>query len=148
MFILQANASAELTNSVFQSRMDISDFILLAISLAILAAWVLAIWYILRWALLLILSGGKEDKITPAINTIRYALIWLIVSVITIFIFPKVAWLLWLDATKFASPEKIFFQIKVVWDKIFWPTDTFNPNSSSTNFSNDIDSLPADFSDL
>jgi hypothetical protein len=55
--------------------MDFGEFILLTISLFVLAAGLLSILFILWGGLLLILSGGKDDKIKPAINTIRFAVI-------------------------------------------------------------------------
>ena len=43
---------------------------------------------------MLILSGGKDEKVKPAINSIRYAVIGIIVIVIAIFVAPKVSELL------------------------------------------------------
>ena len=92
----------------------------------------------------MILSGGKDEKIKPAINTIRYAVIWIIVTVFTIFVFPIFWRLLGLDVEKYAEPKRIFEKIEEIWTKLFW-------NSSSVdtvNTINDIDTLPSDFSDL
>ncbi len=148
MFIETALAIAPTgqETGLFTSRMDFWDFILMAISLIVLFAGVFSILYILWWGVLLILSWWKDEKIKPAINSIRYALIGLWVIVISIFIFPKLAWLLGLDVSKYSSPDKIFMEIKNIWDKIFW-----NPGSSNVDFSKDIrsiDRLPSDFSDL
>ena len=63
------------TGSIFQSQMDFGELILLVISIFVLTAGMLSILFILWGGLLLILSGGKDDKIKPAINTIRYAVI-------------------------------------------------------------------------
>lgn len=130
--------------TLFSSKMEIWDFLLFAISIIVLFAWIFSILYILWWGVLLILSWWKDDKIKPAINSIRYALIWLAVMVLSIFIFPKIAWLLWLDVSKYSSPEKIFKEIKTLWDKIF------STKSSSINSSDikNTDTLPNDFSDL
>lgn len=145
MFVEIASASSQ-NATLFTSRMDFGDFILLAISLIVLFAGIFSIMYILWGGVLLILSWGKDDKIKPAINSIRYALIGLWVIVLSIFVFPKLAWLLGLDVSKYSSPDKIFSEIKNLWDKIFW-------NSSSTsniNFDSNAEtqSLPTDFSDL
>lgn len=134
------------TSAIFESKMDMWEFILLWISLVVLFAWIFSIAYILWWGVLLILSWWKEDKIKPAINSIRYALIWLIVIVLSIFIFPKVAAMLWMDVTNYASPDRIFTQIKVLWDKFFW-TDS-SSTSTFDSWNSNIDSLPVDFSDL
>ena len=147
MFIETAYAIAPTgqETGLFTSRMEFGDFVLMAISLIVLFAWVFSILYILWGGVLLILSGWKDEKIKPAINSIRYALIGLAVIVLSIFVFPKLAWLLGLDVSKYSSPDKIFMEIKHIWDKIFWNTWW------SSNFSNDvrtIDRLPSDFSDL
>ncbi len=150
MFIETAYATmmanwSQTTWALFSSRMDIWDFILFAISIIVLFAWIFSIMYILWGWILLILSWGKDEKIKPAINSIRYALIWLWVIVISIFVFPKLAWLLGLDVSKYSSPDKIFREIKVLWDKIFGTSSSTTIDISSGN----IDwSLPSDFSDL
>jgi len=94
---------------------------------------------------LLILSGGKDDKIKPAINSIRYALIGLALIVVSIFIFPMLARLLNLDVDKYSSPDRIFQQIKIIGDKIF------NTNKQKIRIDDRgrLDGpLPNDFSDL
>lgn len=131
---------------LFTSRMEFGDFVLMAISLIVLFAWVFSILYILWGGVLLILSGWKDEKIKPAINSIRYALIGLWVIVLSIFVFPKLAWLLGLDVSKYSSPDKIFMEIKNIGDKIFG-----NTSWSDVYLEWDIKSvetLPTDFSDL
>jgi hypothetical protein len=135
---------AATNSSVFGDTMAFWDFILLAISLFVLFAGVLSIVFILWWGLLLILSGGKDDKIKPAINTIRYAIIWVVITVISIFLFPILWKLLWLDVEKYAKPDRIFETIESIWNKIFWWGDIKVPDSTL----NDIDNLWPDFSDL
>lgn len=129
-------------SSIFASTIGFWDFVLLAISLFVLFSWIFSIVFILWWWLLLILSGGSDDKIKPAINTIRYAVIGIVVTVLTIFIFPILWRLLWLDVEKYAEPKRIFQKIEEIWNKIFWTTS--NVNWSIDN----IDNFPSDFSDL
>lgn len=132
--------------SIFEAKMDFGEFILLAISMFVLAAGVFSIVFILWWGLLLILSGGKDDKIKPAINTIRFAVIWVVVTVLTIFLFPVFGRLLGLDVERYAKPQRIFEKIEEIWDKIF-----ANPSSSTqynTAKPDSLDDFPADFSDL
>ena len=126
--------------------MDFWEFILLAISLFVLAAGILSILFILWWGLLLILSGGKDDKIKPAINTIRYAIIWVIVTVLTIFLFPILGRLLGLDVEKYAQPKRIFEKIEEIWNSVFgWGSSSSSSSWWSWDFSDDF---PDDFSDL
>ena len=134
------------TNSIFEARMDFGELILLVISLFVLAAGMLSILFILWWGLLLILSGGKDDKIKPAINTIRYAVIWVVVTVLTIFLFPVFGRLLWLDVEQYAKPQRIFEKIEEIGDKVFGAS-TANTSTNSSNIDS-LDDFPADFSDL
>ena len=141
--IVETTYAIEAWSSLLAETMEFWDFVLLAISLFVLTAWIFSILFILWWGLLLILSGGKDDKIKPAINTIRYAVIGIIVTVFTIFVFPILGRLLWLDVEKYAEPKRIFEKIEEIWDKIFW-----NTNSYDTSNIESIDDLPSDFSDL
>ncbi len=131
--------------SIIWEQMTFWDFILLSISIFVLASWIFSIIFILWWGLLLVLSGGKDDKIKPAINTIRYAVIWIIITVLTIFLFPILGNLLWLDVEKYAEPSRIFEKIEEIWNKIFWNSTTYIWNGTNIN---DIDDFPTDFSDL
>lgn len=134
------------TGSILEAKMDFWEFILLAISLFVLAAWILSIVFILWWGLLLILSGGKDDKIKPAINTIRFAVIGVVVTVLTIFLFPVFGRLLGLDVERYAKPQRIFEKIEEIWDKIFWNSSSWVQYNTTTPES--LDDFPADFSDL
>lgn len=146
-----ANAALETTASwtspLFWPNMDPGDFILTIISLFVLIAWILSILFILRGGLLLILSGGKDDKIKPAINTIRYAVIWVVITVVAIFVFPVLWKLLWIDVEKYANPTAIFRKIEDIWNNVFW-TSSSSSSSIWTDSWNSTWWIPADFSDL
>lgn len=145
-YAISTTSSASSNWALFNSHMEFWDFVLFWISMIVLFAWVFSIIYILWWWVLLILSWWKDDKIKPAINSIRYSLIWLAVIVLSIFVFPKIAYLLWLDVSKYSQPEKIFNEIKVIWDKVFKTWNSwFNSNSIDTKSNWSID---VDFSDL
>lgn len=134
------------TWSILEPQMNFWEFVLLAISLFVLLAWLFSILFILWWGLLLILSGWKDDKIKPAINTIRYAVIWVIITVLSIFLFPIFWSLLWLDVEKYAKPQRIFEKIEEIGTTIFW-WDTGSRYDSTQN-PESLDNFPADFSDL
>lgn len=145
MLVTQVVAfSSSNASPIFWESMAFGDFILLAISLFVLFAWILSIVFILWWGLLLILSGGKDDKIKPAINTIRYAIIGVIITVLSIFLFPILWRLLGLDVNKYAKPERIFEKIEEIWNNVFWWDDI---KVNSNKFEN-VDVLWPDFSDL
>ncbi|MCP4523586.1 MAG: hypothetical protein GY828_05205 [Candidatus Gracilibacteria bacterium] len=129
---------------LFGETMEFGDFILLSISLFVLASGVFSIVFILWGGLLLILSGGKDEKIKPAINTIRYAIIGVIITVLSIFLFPILGRLLGIDVEKYAKPDRIFETIEEIGNKIFRSSDV---KYKTTNFE-DIDTPTGDFSDL
>lgn len=141
--IVETAYAIDKTTSIFWASMNFWDFVLLSISIFVLASWVFSIVFILWGGLLLILSWGKDEKIKPAINTIRYAVIGIVVTVLTIFIFPILWRLLWLDVEKYAEPKRIFEKIEEIWNKVFW-------KSSSTYdwWIDDLENFPSDFSDL
>jgi len=134
------------SDTILGQQLDFWEFVLLAISLFVLASGVLSIIFILRWWLLLILSWGKDDKIKPAINTIRYAIIGIVVTVLTIFFFPIFGGLLGIDVEKYAQPKRIFEKIEEIGNKVFWKTKTTLWGSSS--WVDSLDDFPDDFSDL
>lgn len=130
---------------LFGPWMDFGDFVLLAISLFVLAAGIFSVVFILWGGLLLILSGGKDEKIKPAINTIRYAIIGIIMTVLTLFLFPIFGRLLGLDVEKYAEPARIFEKIEELGDIIFG--DTSSPKNLNSDV-NSIEEIPSDWSDL
>ena len=137
-------AFAANTSPLLSSTTDPWDIVLLVISIFVLVAWVASILFILWWGLLMILSWWKEDKITPALNTIRYAIFWVIVTVATIFLFPILGRILGIDVDKYAKPSRIFEKIDDIWNKIFWS------NSSSYNSISNVPEweLPDDYVNL
>ncbi len=129
---------------LFWETMEFGDFILLSISLFVIASGVFSIVFILWWGLLLILSGGKDEKIKPAINTIRYAIIGIIITVLSIFLFPILGRLLGIDVEKYAKPDRIFEKIEEIWNNIFGGSDV---KYKTTNF-DDVQEPIGDFTDL
>ena len=122
---------------------EFDDIIRVAISLIILFSWIVAIFFIIWWWVMLILSGGKEDKVKPAVNSIKYAVIWLIVIILSVFLTPKFWDMLGLNVSKYVSPDVIFSTIKDLSNKFFWTKNDVNIDSTPTD-----SALPADFSDL
>lgn len=89
---------------------------------------------------MLILSGGKDEKVKPAINSIRYAVIGIIVIVVAIFVAPKVSEMLWLGEHDYLSPKSVFDTIKMLMNRIFGTSSSSSYDSSSTDLT--------DFSDF
>ncbi len=151
-----ANSQVEGIWWIFSQNLTFWDFFLLLISLFVLAAWVLSIVFVLWWGLLLILSWGKDEKIKPAINTIRYAVIGMIVTVLSIFLFPILWRLLGLEVERYAQPKRIFEKIEEIGNRIFstsgetWSYWGSVGSSSSWWYRTGqwLDDFPDDFSDL
>lgn len=122
---------------------EMDDVIRVAISIIILFSWVLAVFFIIWGWVMLILSGWKEDKVKPAVNSIKYAVVWLIVIILSVFLTPKLWNMLGLNVSKYVSPDIIFTTIKDLSNKFFWTKDTIEFDSWSSS-----DTLPSDFSDL
>jgi hypothetical protein len=99
---------------------DALRFINLAIAWVILFAGALCLIYVFLGALSFIFSGGKEDKVKDAINTIRYAIIGLVLVFISVFIVGTAGKaLLGLDVIRYISYSEI---IKIV-QSISTPSD-------------------------
>lgn len=65
------------------------DIIRIAVSLIVLVAGLCAVFFVIWGGVMLILSGGRDEKVKPAINSIRYAIIGAVVIVVSVFIAPK-----------------------------------------------------------
>jgi hypothetical protein len=128
---------------------SIDQILRVGIALAILISGVLSVCFIIWWGIMLILSGGKDDRIKPAINTIRYAVIGLVLIILSIFVVPRITALLGFDISKFVSPPEIFATIRELSGKILnngnggstiqeWTIGTWASNNN----------LPSNFSDL
>lgn len=142
MLIETASAAGAIFDS--QNVYEIDDIIRVSIALVVLVSGIMSVLFIIWGGVMLILSGGKDEKVKPAINSIRYAVLGIILIVISIFAAPKLGDLLGLNVSKYVSPKAIFSTIQDLSGKLFGQKDSFDIGSSS--YGND--SLPSDFSDL
>lgn len=76
--------SAGVDLAVSDGGYSILELINKGIALVILAAGFLSIVFMLWGGIRFIISGGKEDKVKSAVHSIRYALIGLIVTILSI----------------------------------------------------------------
>ncbi len=94
---------------------------------------------------MLILSWGKDEKVKPAINSIRYAVIGLVVIVISLFVAPKIVEFMGLEKMKdYLGPDVVFRQIRDIANGIF----SGDGSSSSLVPSSDTSGNNIDFTDL
>jgi len=73
---------------------SIVDIIATFVALAIIAAFVLSLVFIIVGGISFILSAGNEEKIKNAIHTIRFAIIGFVVTFLAVFIVSWIARLL------------------------------------------------------
>lgn len=142
MFIEIANAAGNIWDAATKIY-ALDDIVRVAIALVVMFSWMLAVFFFIWWWVMLILSWWKEEKTKPAINSIRYSIVWLIVIILAIFISPKIGDMLWLNVSKYVSPNAIFLTIKDLSNKFFGSKDDIQIDSNWWS-----DELPADFSNL
>jgi uncharacterized membrane protein len=64
---------------------SVLDIVATFIALALIVASLLCLFFIIIGGISFILSAGNEDKIRKAVNTIRYAIIGLVVTFVAFF---------------------------------------------------------------
>ena len=69
----------------------LNELVVVWVAILLLLSVLIAIFFILSGWFLLILSGGKEDKVKPAISMIRYSVIGLIVMIAIVLLIPPLS---------------------------------------------------------
>lgn len=82
---------------------DVVEIINRGIAYAIIVAGFLSIVFIFFGGISFILSGGQEDKIKQAVSTIRYAIIGLVVTILSVVIVNFVGKAMGLDIIKYIN---------------------------------------------
>ncbi|EKD64003.1 MAG: hypothetical protein ACD_51C00101G0003 [uncultured bacterium] len=82
---------------------DVVEIINRGIAYAIIIAGFLSIVFIFFGGISFILSGGQEDKIKQAVSTIRYAIIGLVVTILSVVIVNFVGKAMGLDIIKYIN---------------------------------------------
>ncbi len=67
----------------------------------------------------MIISGGKEEKIKPAVNFIRHAAIGIIFLFGVLYVFPILMDLIGIPYGEYAKPSAVFATISEIFDLIF-----------------------------
>lgn len=100
------------------AEFSIIDIANLAVAIAIILAGVLSVFYIFVGGISFILSGGQEEKIKQAVHTIRYAIIGLIVTILSVTIIKIVGLIFGFDLLSVITWQKISFLMSDLVDKI------------------------------
>lgn len=119
------------------------EMITTGVAIVVFVAVLCAVLFIVWGGVMLILSGGKDEKVKPAINSIRYSVIGLIVIVISLFVAPKIVEFMGLDGIQdYLAPNRVFASMKNIANTVFG-------GSSASDFGTSTNtSVGADFTDL
>lgn len=94
------------------------------IAILLLIAIILTVVFVLWGGFLLVISGGDEHKVSPAINMIRYSAIGLLVMFVVILVTPAVSAAVGFETVgQNFKPGTIFQTMRCVADRIFGKTD-------------------------
>ena len=94
------------------SRYDLVEIINKGLAYAIIVAGFLSVIFIFIGGISFILSGGQEDKIKQAVSTIRYAIIGLIVTILSVVIVGSVGRVIGLNIIKYINFNDIIANIQ------------------------------------
>ena len=137
------DAQAATTLANISSDYSAGNMITTGVAIVVLVAVLCAVIFIVWGWVMLILSGWKDEKVKPAINSIRYSVIGLIVIVVALFIAPKIVEFMGLENMKqYLGPDVIFRSIKDIANGIFsgnGSTSTFPLDSTSSSSTDQID---------
>lgn len=97
---------------------NIVDLLNLGVAIAILMAGTLSVFYIFFGGISFILSGGQEDKIKQAVHTIRYAIIGLIVTIMSVTLVKILGYVFGFDLLSLVSWDRITGLMNLIIDRI------------------------------
>lgn len=84
-------------------NVNLAELINKGIAYAIIVAGFLSVVFIFIGGISFILSGGQEEKIKQAVSTIRYAIIGLIVTVLSVIIVNTIGKIIGISTTDYIS---------------------------------------------
>ncbi|MDD3066516.1 MAG: hypothetical protein PHO48_01650 [Candidatus Gracilibacteria bacterium] len=114
------------------TNLNLIDIVYLFVALAILGAGALSIVFIFFGGFSFILSGGDEGKVKTAIHTIRYAIIGLIISLLSLVFVPLVGDLFNLNL-HFFDFATLSNRINILFSQFNNNPTTTTPSTTSTS---------------
>ncbi|MFA6080580.1 MAG: hypothetical protein WC753_03850 [Candidatus Gracilibacteria bacterium] len=107
-----------------QQIYSLEQLMTVGIAILLLIAIILTVVFVLWGGFLLVISGGDEHKVSPAINMIRYSAIGLLLMFVIILVIPALSSAVGFEAVgqKF-KPGTIFQTMRCVADRVFGKTD-------------------------
>ena len=97
---------------------NIVDLLNLGVAIAILLAGTLSVFYIFFGGISFILSGGQEEKIKQAVHTIRYAIIGLIVTILSVTLVKILGYIFGFDLLSLITWDRITTLMNLIIDRI------------------------------
>jgi hypothetical protein len=126
MFDIAFASGPDLINQSY----DLEDIVRVGIALVVLVSGFMAVLFIIWGGVMLILSGGKDEKVKPAVNSIRFAVIGVIVIILSLFLVPKLGDMLGMNVGKYVDPKQIFATIQNLSSKFFGTSDSIELGGS------------------
>lgn len=114
MFIPLALAEESQTIVEAAQNYDVVEIINRGIAYAIILAGLLSVIFIFFGGISFILSGGRDDKIKQAVSTIRYAIIGLVITILSVVIVGTVGKALGLDIIKYINFGDVIDTVKSI----------------------------------
>jgi hypothetical protein len=127
MFDIAFASGPDLINQSY----DLEDIVRVGIALVVLVSGFMAVLFIIWGGVMLILSGGKDEKVKPAVNSIRFAVIGVIVIILSLFLVPKLGDMLGMNVSKYVDPKQIFTTIQNLSSKFFGTNDSIELGNST-----------------
>ncbi len=97
---------------------NIVDLLNLGVAIAILLAGTLSVFYIFFGGISFILSGGQEDKIKQAVHTIRYAIIGLVVTILSVTLVKIMGYIFGFDLLSLITWDRITGLMNLIIERI------------------------------
>ncbi|MCK9186374.1 hypothetical protein M0P48_02970 [Candidatus Gracilibacteria bacterium] len=114
MFFPTAYANSSVSIIEAAQNYQLLEIINRGLAYAIIIAGFLSVVFIFMGGISFILSGGAEDKIKSAVSTIRYAIIGLIITILSTVIVGTIGKAMGLDIIKYINLGDIINTIKSI----------------------------------
>jgi len=97
---------------------NVVDLLNLGVAIAILLAGTLSVFYIFFGGISFILSGGQEEKIKQAVHTIRYAIIGLIVTILSVTLVKILGYVFGFDLLSLVTWDRITGLMSLIVERV------------------------------
>ena len=113
-----------------------SNVILSVLAILVLLVFMWVLYAIVYSIIMFVFSGGNEEKIKKAWNSIRYALFWFMLTLIILFAVPWFLKVIRVPGYNQYTATNIFKEAKVWLNKMIW---VFSKTTDSNYYENNWD---------